>query len=371
MKKIVILVLSLSLALCLLASCGCSEHIDADKDGKCDNCSAEVEINCNGEHTDADSDNVCDVCEEILLEIPKETVVSVSFTLMDQDEVPLKGVDVYFYKGSATTPAYTGKSDANGSFTTEILTGLYRVEYNINNSDAYYLANTSSVTIIESSKNVKLSFTNTTPNGSVARPYAPGIETNEYTIAAGESANFIVYRAVNLFAEIQGAGIKVVYGESEYTPDENGKISFALLGEDTNSVERFVVENIGDSAAQVSITINSRPGTQGNPIVVESLETPVTAEGIVKDYMVYYRYIATEAGELSLTLSGESAYASMLNARNSRVTSTEEIAGNVIKLDVEAGDEILINVTVTKEGIQVDVSFTLALAELPEETPAE
>ena len=60
MKKLLstILVLALALALALtLVSCGeCSEHVDSDNDGKCDECDADY---CAG-HVDADKDGICD-----------------------------------------------------------------------------------------------------------------------------------------------------------------------------------------------------------------------------------------------------------------------------------------------------------------------
>ena len=41
----------------------CTEHVDADNNGKCDNCGADVEIKTEcTEHTDADSDGKCDNC---------------------------------------------------------------------------------------------------------------------------------------------------------------------------------------------------------------------------------------------------------------------------------------------------------------------
>ena len=39
----------------------CTSHSDSDKDGKCDSCAADVEIHCT-EHIDADNDEMCDNC---------------------------------------------------------------------------------------------------------------------------------------------------------------------------------------------------------------------------------------------------------------------------------------------------------------------
>ena len=83
MKKLLSTILALALALSLalaLVSCGCSGHVDADNNGKCDECEANycathVDADKNGvcdhegcgapvacvEHTDANGDRVCDV----------------------------------------------------------------------------------------------------------------------------------------------------------------------------------------------------------------------------------------------------------------------------------------------------------------------
>ena len=364
-----LLIAAIVLIIVLALAGGCSEHVDADKDGKCDNCSAEVEINCNGEHTDADGDSVCDICEEYFVTAPVETLVNVTYTLVDQDGAPIPGVKVSFFKGSATTPAYTGTSSADGKLTVEMMTGAYSIDYVY---DGFYQALTRTVTVIESNTNVQLLFNNTTPNGTTSRPYPlTAGESNEYTLAVGEQSYFIVYRAINLLVDITGENIKVTYGETIYESDENGKINFELVGEDTNSTALLLIENTGAAAAGVAVSINSRPGTQGNPIVIESLDAPVTAAALTKESMVYYRYIATETGALTLTATGAGAYASMQNARNSIVVSTNEADGNVITLNVEAGDEILINISMLLDGVTADVSFTLAMAALPEETPAE
>ena len=364
MKKIAILMLSLSLVLMLLASCGCSEHVDADKDGKCDNCSAEVEIECNGEHVDADKDSVCDICEEYFTTAPVETIVNVTYTLVDQDGGVLPGVKVYFYKGGASTAAYTATSGADGKLSLEMLTGAYSIDYVY---EGFYQALTKTVNVMETTANVNLSFNNTTPNGTMSRPYPISIgDVNEYTLAVGEQSYFIVYRAVDLLADVTGAGLKVTYADAVYESDANGKINFELVGEDTNSSALILIENTGSSEAAISILVNSRLGTQGNPIVIETLEESITAEGIVKEQVVYYRYVATKTGKLTLTTTGDGAFASMQNARNSVVASTSEAGGGVITLEVKEGDEILINVSSfleLEEGATTDVIFSLAISE--------
>lgn len=56
-----ILCLSTVFVSCNDAETPCTSHVDENKDGKCDVCSAEVKAECT-EHVDADNDGKCDVC---------------------------------------------------------------------------------------------------------------------------------------------------------------------------------------------------------------------------------------------------------------------------------------------------------------------
>lgn len=68
MKRKVSVILALALVLCMICSmfafvaCGdeCTEHVDSDGDGKCDNCGICMT------HKDADNDGKCDNCGECI-----------------------------------------------------------------------------------------------------------------------------------------------------------------------------------------------------------------------------------------------------------------------------------------------------------------
>lgn len=60
LRYLVLLLLLCSVISALVACGGCKQHKDADRDGKCDVCSAAVEP-C-ATHTDADKDGKCDIC---------------------------------------------------------------------------------------------------------------------------------------------------------------------------------------------------------------------------------------------------------------------------------------------------------------------
>lgn len=359
MKKVLILMLALTLSLGILASCGCSEHIDTDKNGKCDNCSAEVEVNCNGEHTDDDKDNICDYCKEVLIKAPVEKDVTLTLTLVDQDNLPLVGTKLSVLKSGSETPVAEATTDSDGKLTVTVKTGSYALDYT-HADELYYQAQINTLTVAESTTAVTLTFRNNTPNGSVDRPYPLSVDTNEAIIDGGATSYFIVYRAVDLIVDIAGTDLKVAYGDAEYTSDVNGNIHFELLGEDTNSAETFSVTNLGAEAANVSITVNSKPGTQGNPLQLDSIGESITVSGVVNKASTYYEYTATAAGTLVLTLLSENSYANMYNTNSYVVVNTSE--GATVSLTVAVGDRILIDCNPTVDEA-TDVVFSIDYVE--------
>ena len=82
MKKLLLAVLALLLVFAL-ASCSlfggkeCEEHVDTNKDGKCDVCEATVEVPCT-EHVDEDKNGKCDKCEADV-EVEEEVMTYAEF----------------------------------------------------------------------------------------------------------------------------------------------------------------------------------------------------------------------------------------------------------------------------------------------------
>ena len=67
MEKIISRIFAIAVALAVVVSVltacqkDCTSHADADKNGKCDSCGADVEAACDT-HTDADKNGKCDSC---------------------------------------------------------------------------------------------------------------------------------------------------------------------------------------------------------------------------------------------------------------------------------------------------------------------
>jgi len=84
-----LLLLSLALALTLI-SCGepCTSHTDADSDGKCDNCGAEVKV-CE-EHKDEDGDEKCDDCGATVEKPPVTSTDPMELTLIENGKAKFR-----------------------------------------------------------------------------------------------------------------------------------------------------------------------------------------------------------------------------------------------------------------------------------------
>ena len=348
MKKIISLLLALALvfaAALLMTSCGgdgeqpCTEHVDTDENGMCDKCSADMVDYKPGE--------------------PVKPTVAI--TVIDQEGDLIGGVSVTLTERGALNGegALTVKSGSDGkcSATLKAATYLVTIDYNPD-AIGYYALVTSEIVVTESTSAAEIKLEDTTPNGTEARPFALSVDNNSLTIPAGETAYYVLYRAFNLIATVSATDIKIEYEGTEYIPDSDGKISFAFLGADTNSVATVKITSTGSSRASVDFLIESFPGTIGNPYVVTDLTVETSTPDVEKGETIYYSYTATASGTLTLTVTSEKTHAAMQNG--SYQVSTDESDTSTISLSVASGDEVIINLTSAVDG-SVTISFSLAL----------
>ncbi len=371
MKKLILLLLCLALAAsCLvMTACGddpCVEHVDADKNGKCDNCDASVEEEPCTEHTDDDGDFLCDDCgAAVLPEGP--TQVDVTFTVKDDEGDIVSGISAILTNSEDSTyNITTDASGTDGKITAKIYTGTYYVSFDYDiDSIGYYLSGTASITVAKDTTALELLLIDNNPNGTEEKPYVITAGEGELSIPASTAYNYIIYRAVNLFFNAtDAAGVKVVYNNIEYTADEDGVIYFPLLGTDTNSAESLVIENTTSAAVTFALEVKSAPGTYGNPIVIETAGSAITTEPIASGDTVYYTYTATITGTFTITVDTDGASISMLNMRNSQsVNSVEDAEGGVIVLQVNEGDQIRIDISLGVSGDTAAVTFTPEISE--------
>ena len=299
--------------------------------------------------------------ENSVVEQAKE--VSVTFTVKDQDALTIAGVKVTFTDENEDTMSAT--SDENGQFTITLKAGEYSVSYenDVEVLGGYYLPETTGITVEETVTAMDLLMTNNTPNGTIDRPFALSVDENEATIPANTSYYYIVYRAVNLYAEIEGEGAKATYRDTEYVADETGKIGIALLGTNTNSAEILLIENTTATEQTYKITVQAAPGSQTNPYVL-TLDEIITTKELISGENVYYTYTATSTGIFKLEIKTDKTQVSMVNVSNSLSASTNDDEDGIIELNVNEGDEVIITCFVNSmDDNKVSASFIATFLE--------
>ncbi len=351
MKKILLFILSIALVLSLSAFLfSCGEEEEPEIPGLC------------AEHKDDDENGICDVCKQVTVEIPEApSAVTVTFTVKDQDGAAVYGVTVIFTeKGNTDATPVSVTSGANGQFTASLLPATYTVDCDcdVDTVGGYYYSDTTELKVEKNTTALDILLVNNTPNGSEDRPFSLSVGDNEIKIPAKTTHNFIVYRAVNLIASIEGEGIKLCYNGAEHTPDGENKIDFSFLGTDFNSAEVFSIENILDTEVTFEMKISSKPGTYGNPYVIETLGTEISKSGLTSDDMVYYSYKATDTVRLVLTVTSENTNVAMQFGSVQVTTDSEN--SNAISIEVNEDDVLMINLSTTEKE-NATVSFILEI----------
>ena len=341
MKKIIALLLALTLVFScglLMTSCGggdCTDHVDADDNGMCDKCDASM--------------------------IPTPPAnIDVVFNVKDQDGIAVGGITVTLTESGSLNGegSVSAVSGTDGKFTLNIKPGTYLISADYDVDAIGFFALSTTRTVIESkTSSVDILMENKTPNGTESRPYNLSVGENSLTVPAGESVHYILYRAMNLMANVTAENIKIEYAGVEYTPDQDGKISFPFLGADLTSVANVKITSTGSLDATVDFKIEAFPGTIGNPYTIESLGD-ITQNDVTKGEAVYYTYTATVDGTLTLNVTSANTHAAMQN--NFYQVSTSSESSMTISLTVAVGDEVMIDLTTSADENPV-ISFTLSV----------
>ena len=114
----------------------------------------------------------------------------------------------------------------------------------------------------------------------------------------------------------------------------------------------------------MTVILLSDPGSMSNPIPVEVLGEVITAK-VPQENMVYYKWVATASGTLTVRSTDTINNISLNNLTTSQVSSFTE-GKESETLAVSEGDEITIVVSVLKKKKNAEynpVSFSLTLAE--------
>lgn len=389
-KRILTLVLALALALSVafvFASCGkdCTEHVDANSDLKCDECGAAISAPCshldeNGDfkcdkcsvavehncttHTDGNDNGRCDLCGSDM----EAASVDVTVTLKDQDNNAIAGALIKFSQDG--TLAFSGTTDENGTAVVTVDLGTYSVVADIETLPAGYLAYTKQLEVTaDAAHYLALEAYNNNPNGTAERPYPLG-NTDEtdttVTISANTTYNYIVWHPSNRTITFTAEGIKVVYNSTEYTPDENGKITFRLTETGNNEQSKFTITNTTAAELEIGVSFVSPLGSQSNPIVITELGTPITANTAAEN-QVHYTFTVTETGTFTVTAdSGDKNI--IVSCHNGDFVYSNEYMNpeaTTATIDVVEGYTVVITVS-SVEAAQVVFTPTFAAASTDE-----
>lgn len=189
------------------------------------------------------------------------------------------------------------------------------------------------------------------------------------SIPAGKSVYYGIQRVVGTILTIESANAYVVFGTTRYDA-KNGKVTLEVA--DTKALASdnilFEIGNKGTAAASFKLIFTNKTGSRENPTVMKTLGSDVKIS--LKEESStghYYKYVAEKAGKLCFKLSSSvDSVISITNNSNSKniianyKKSSNQLTDpdqndaviNYIELDVNKGDEIIINVgaTPTKRG---------------------
>lgn len=170
-------------------------------------------------------------------------------------------------------------------------------------------------------------------------------------IGAGEYAIYTGSMALNgkIFTLETAENISVWYnGEQMYA--EDGVITFEIYADDFSPCI-FVIKNEGEEAATAVVTLSAPPlGTMNNPIVIEEIGATIDPASVPENGIVYYKWVATEAG--FLTVTNETADGSIYVKNLSLNIYPDPVEGEgSVTIPYGPGDEIVIEVsTIAPEG---------------------
>ena len=379
MKAFRILALVLCVLLCAMAliACDggddpqpCETHNDADKDGICDVCSAEVDVPCT-EHTDKNNDRFCDDCNE-LIPVAKYTV---TVTVKDENGTPLSDISVVLRKENSN--ALSGMTNESGVVSGELVAGKYMLIVEGLPEYWYATGNYSTIQVNATSTAFEVTAVDNTPNGTTEKPFpAEDAESGETAVSQMPAGATYWYttKGESRYLVIENSNIKVSYEGTEYLPDVGGTVRVLLSTSDVNENTMFAVINTADSVNTVTIGFEALPGTLGNPYVA-TLGVEQTAT-VKAGYSVYYTVTADKSGWLVLSSLSDTNNIMLFNTTASTVSNATNGAKTAM-LYVNQGDVIRVTVSTLLEAPsdetlplpQDEIAFTLSVCTGSESNP--
>ncbi len=192
--------------------------------------------------------------------------------------------------------------------------------------------------------------------GSKAQPYLeiPNLDNMTLTtvsIPAGKTLYYGIQRVGNMILTIENANAYVIESNGTRHDASGGKVTFTVENVMPSDYVMFQIGNKGGTAATFTLKFSNPTGSQMNPTTAK-MNNNITvnlSEGDSDGH--WYKYIAERTGKIRFYLltSPDSNGLIVTNNSNSAQRTIEADAqvdsqGTYVELEVNQGDEIIINV---------------------------
>ncbi|MBO5417608.1 MAG: hypothetical protein J6A50_03265 [Clostridia bacterium] len=174
-----------------------------------------------------------------------------------------------------------------------------------------------------------------------------GVLEFDAEVKAGEAMCYNVYRVSGTILKISSADAYVTYNRTTYKA-KNGVVEIPVTSEGMNTPVYLEIGNASKSDKTFKVTFSYPIGTYSNPYDMELKQFTVHSEE-GNEQGVYYRYVASKSGVLTLELKGISPSGTdcdimLYNLNTYKTVSLEEdnASSTKVSIEVNAGDEIQI-----------------------------
>lgn len=197
--------------------------------------------------------------------------------------------------------------------------------------------------------------------GSKNQPYleTPNLDNMTVTtvsIPAGKTLYYGIYRVGNMILTINDSSAYVIESNGTRHNASGGRVSFTVEDALASDYVLFQIGNNSSSAKSFTVKFSNPTGSYQNPTIAR-MNSNITVNLSAGDSDGHwYKYIAERTGKLRFYLlaSPDSNGLIVTNNRNSAQRTIEadgavDSQGTYVELDVQQGDEIVINVAAKAE----------------------
>lgn len=343
MKKLLIILLALTLVMSLASCKKCKEHRDADDDYLCDSC---------GENFDDGDENP---------EPPVDQGHKVTFTVKLDNGTAVSGVKFTIHRGE--TVFATLVSGADGTVEATLDNQAYSIEFDYESLPSGCIPDTFAVKVEEGKDNIELLIIDNTPDGSAAKPFPIVENETPVTIGAGETVYFRYRGSSVRYLTVDSEAITVNFAGESYSLTA-GNLPLVITP-DIGTETGISLSNGSDAEVSFTLSMTAPLGSNENPITLEGNGATVTVNC---ESIVFYSWIATSSGTLTLTSDSARNNISITKIVENDVPVTEQTGGeSSVSFEVNEGDVITIGVSALEgeknEPFDVEISFTLTVSE--------